>query len=252
MKNEIKIAIFGDSISEGIGKLKINYTIELEKLISNIYKKVKIDNYAHTGTTIKYLKTFEEEYKIKHYDIVIIGYGNVDGMLRPNLSSKYNIYKYLPNRYKKNGMLNPRPYYSNKIYKKIFQKIDSLIRWNLNRILLKIQGTTTLVSLEEFQQEYFNVIEKNFKNTKKIILLSTVKVSDKYFPGTNDSYEKYNEKIQILKYSYKNIKYIDLYNSLNKKEFFYEDLFHPNSNGYKEIAKLIYKEIKGSKINDKG
>ena len=243
MEKEIKIAIFGDSISEGIGSRKANYSKELEKIFFSENKKIKIYNYAFTGTMIDYTKKIKEKYEREKFDVVIVGYGNVDGMLRPNTKTKNNLYKHLPKRYKKNGMLNPRPYYSKNKWKKIFQKLDSLIRWNLNKILLKVQGSTTWITLDKFYKEYLEFCTFILNKTDKIILLSTVKVGEKYFPGTNNSYIKFNEKIKKIEQLNSKIEYLDLYNTLNEKELFFDDLFHPNQQGYEFIAKLIYNKI---------
>ena len=193
----MKIAIYGDSISEGIGKRKVNYSEFIKEGLSQKYQNIIIDNFAHTGTTIKYLDEVLGS-NITEYDVIIIGYGNVDGMLRPDIMHRPNYYRFLPSRYKQNGMLNPRPYYSSKYWRKIIQHLDSIVRTKLNKILLSCQGSTTWVSVEEFERIYKNNITKIkcSGEKKKIVLLSTVRVGEKYFPGTNLSYEKYNEVIR--------------------------------------------------------
>lgn len=236
----MKIAIFGDSISEGIGSRKYNYAKELEKIMKTDDNNIEIYNYSYTGTTINYIFSLNEWKNIK-FDLIIVAYGNVDGMLRPNLDKFPNFYKYLPKRYKKNGMLNPRPYYSKRWYKSLFQHIDSFIRWNLNRFLLKFQGETTWVSLKEFENKYSKIMCDFSNITNNIILLSTVKVSNKYFPNTNNSYVKYNEIIKRVAEKY-NCIYIDLFDQINEDEF-YEDLFHPNQKGYIHIANLLLEKI---------
>ena len=50
----MKIAIFGDSISEGIGSRKYNYAKELEKIMKSD-NNIEIYNYSYTGTTINYI-----------------------------------------------------------------------------------------------------------------------------------------------------------------------------------------------------
>lgn len=240
----MKIAVFGDSISEGIGKRKINYCAFLEAMFVSKFHNIEMLNFSHTGTTINYI--LEEKFfdcSRAHYDVVIIGYGNVDAMLRPSQKGKLNLYKHLPNRYKKNGMLNPRPYYSEKWYKSFFQHVDSWIRWNLNKFLLAVQGRTTWVSEDEFKENYELVIKKVMNCADSIILLSTVQVSEKYFPGTNQMYIKYNNIIQDISKKYPNIKYVDLFNNLSGKECFYEDMFHPSEKGYEHIANMIYDSI---------
>lgn len=237
----MKIVIFGDSISEGIGQRKNNYVLPLQSLLEKKIGKVEICNKAHTGTTVKYMADIMNEEEV--FDFAIIGYGNVDAMLRPDLSHKPNLYKYLPSRYKQNGMLNPRPYYSHVWYKKAIQHIDSAVRWNLNRLLLSIQGTTTWVSEQEFRIIYKECIERLVQNKCKVILLSTVKVKDRYFPGTNKMYSRYNDIINNFSEQYENCYFIDLYNKLDKPGYFFADGFHPNEKGYSKMAQYIFDNI---------
>ena len=239
----MKIAIFGDSISEGIGKRKYNYADLIPTYLDQkgIEESVEIVNFAHTGTTIRYLYDLSNTINFD-FDYIVVAYGNVDGMLRPDLMHKPNYFRYLPNRYKQNGMLNPRPYYSSRFFKSLFQHIDSLFRWNLNRLLLFLQGTTTWISTSEFANKLDELIAMMKNSNANVILVSTVKVSDKFFPGTNSSYEKFNEIIQRCA-SKNNCKYVDLYHMLDLKKDFYEDCFHPNIEGYKCIAELIVDNI---------
>ena len=239
----MKVAIYGDSISEGIGKRKVNYSDFIKNGLSQRYQNIIIDNFAHTGTTIKYLDEVLCA-NLVEYDVVIIGYGNVDGMLRPDIEHRPNYYNLLPSRYKQNGMLNPRPYYSSRYWKKFIQHLDSIVRTTLNRVLLSCQGATTWVSVEEFEKIYRNCITmiRCLGENKKIVLLSTVRVGEKYFPGTNRSYEKFNEVIRRISEQEKCI-FINLYDELSDYSLFYEDLFHPNIMGYKVIADKICKKL---------
>lgn len=239
----INIAVFGDSISEGIGSRKVNYCNCLHELLNNDYNAVIVDNYAYTGTTIRYIENIKEQWSGKWYDVVIVAYGNVDAMLRPNLHHTPNLYALLPSRYKQNGMLNPRPYFSKKWYKSIGQHFDSWFRWHLNKFLLYFQGTTTWVSESEFEKDYSIAVKKLKSISDNFIMLSTVHVSDRYFPGTNNSYMKYNEIIKSVSQQF-HAAYVDLYNLDFSPNEFYEDHFHPNEEGYKRIATTICDEIK--------
>lgn len=239
----MKIAIFGDSISEGIGKRKINFCSYLKTLLSISCNEVCIDNYARTGTTIHYLSNILNQ-SLDRYDIAVIGYGNVDAMLRPDRDHLPNYYNYLPSRYKQNGMLNPRPYYSTRWYKKIVQHCDSFIRITLNKILLNLQGACTWVSISEFYDEYLQCVRTLKKSgCANVILLSTVHVGDKYFPGTNDEYIKFNDSIRKIAGQEK-CAFIDLFSLMRDEKYFYEDLFHPNAEGYNKIAELINEALK--------
>lgn len=239
---EIKIAVFGDSISEGIGSRRLNYCTPLETKLNKTGIQTAITNFASTGTTIRFIETKESELKGKKYDYILIAYGNVDAMLRPDTNSKFNLYAHIPSRYKKTGMLNPRPYFSRVWYKSAIQHVDSWIRWNLNKYLLKIQGAITWVGPDEFRDTYQRAINMLHDCSGHIIMLSTVHVSEKYFPGTNEMYIKYNNIIKEIAAN-NQYAYVDLYDRLHDRSFYYEDEFHPNETGYQCIADLIAGEI---------
>lgn len=245
----MKIAIFGDSISEGIGQRKVNYCPALQSELAAQFADVQIENLAHTGTTIPYMESLLNELDAD-VDVVIIAYGNVDAMLRPNTAHKPNYYKYLPNRYKQNGMLNPRPYYSSKWYKSIFQHIDSIVRWNLNKLLLKLQGVTTWVSLNDFTQLYSKYVDSLLAKNVFVVSLSTVQVSNKYFPGTNNEYIKFNNAISDICKARDNCAFIDIYSNIVDNDLFYDDGFHPNEKGYQKIAEIISNTLQQRFKND--
>lgn len=239
---KIKIAVFGDSISEGIGSRRLNYCKPLEEKLKVAGIHAEIINFSYTGTTIRYVETIKSKFEKEKFDFIVIAYGNVDAMLRPDTNNKFNLYSHLPSRYKKTGMLNPRPYFSNNFFKSIIQHIDSWTRWNINRILLKLQGETVWVVPDEFENAYRETLLLLSHCADQIIMLSTVRVSDKYFPGTNGMYCSYNSIIKKLSETY-NCCFIDLYNSLSEKKFYYKDIFHPNESGYRLIADLISHQI---------
>ena len=240
MNCNVKIVVFGDSISEGIGKRKVNYCDPLQERLRMQSLDLEITNYAYTGTTLLYLR--DKLSDIEPAQVAVIGYGNVDAMLRPNQEHKPNYYQYIPQRYKRNGMLNPRPYFSSRWYKAIPQHIDSWIRWHLNKTLLALQGSTTWVAIDVFERTYRACIaDLRSKGCSAIVLLSTVRVNDRFFPGTNEMYQRFNEVIHCVAKDH-GCCFIDLYNLLQPDDF-YEDGFHPNPQGYRKIADAIGNDI---------
>lgn len=238
----MKIAVYGDSITEGIGQRKVNYCGYLQEMLSSRGTEAEVHNFAHTGTTVRYLEEILSG-SSERYDVSVISYGNVDGMLRPDTGHVPDYYKYIPSRYKQNGMLNPRPYYSSRVFVKALQHCDSFIRTTLNRLLLKLQGSTTWVSEAEFYEKYLNCVRRiKESGCKTVILLSTVHVKDAYFPGTNAEFVKFNSAIGEIAVR-ENCRFIDLFSRLNGPDPFYEDMYHPNAAGYRMIAELILKEI---------
>ena len=241
------IIIVGDSISEGIGQKKINYEIFLKKAMN----KYNIINMARTGTTIKYGNTISEEIIKLNPKYVIIFYGNVDAQIRANINGKKTkLINFIPNRYKKNGMLDPRPFYSKKWYRWIPDRLDNVVRFYIKKMVIHFEGTIQWVSIEEFEKEYTDFIIKLKENSIIPIIISTIFLDDDYFLNSNIEYEKYNNVLKKISQK-NNCIYIDFYSSLKKYvnnkgvwDLYSSDHFHPNEYGYKYLSYLISKKMK--------
>lgn len=242
-KKSLKIAILGDSISEGLGSKKYNYATELKK---NMEKELQVSceifNFSYTGKTIKYANEIKEKVKEINPDIIINFFGSVDGMVRPQ--KKLPIWSLIPKRYKENGMLDPRPFYSSNKVRSLFEHIDSFIRFRLKLFLIKTCGTYSIVEVKEFEKEYRLFLDF-FNKDQKMLLVSTVYIDEHFFPGSNANYHKYNVCIKKLANEY-GLRFIDLRPLQIKKdwnEIYNKDHFHPNKNGYSWYAKIFANEI---------
>lgn len=250
-----KVALLGDSITQGIGSKKVNYVEPLQKELGDDYI---IKNFAHTGTTINYAINMLEKLNEFSPDIIIVMYGNVDAQIRPNIYNNNIWCNIIPKRYKLNGMLDPRPFYSKKWYRYLPDRLDNMNRRIIRKYVEKTQGTCQWVSLEEFKEKY-NLFLKNIDNKNaKIYLCSMIKLNEKYYKGCNEEYKRYNSEIYKLAKKY-NHTYVDLYGYMEKvlnnykwNEIYYFDHYHPNSKGYELIATLLSTHIKGSKMNVSG
>ncbi|MEW4280519.1 SGNH/GDSL hydrolase family protein [Priestia megaterium] len=235
----MKIALLGDSITEGIGSKKINYAKYLQDKIPN----ATVMNFALTGTTISYGLSKLDDILEFNPDIVIVFYGNVDAM--PRLIENTLYYKILPERYKGLGMLEPRALFTRKRIKRFFQRLDSGFRYRLKNTLVKNFGYNQWTKIEEFENTYSLLLEGLGLNECKVIAVSTVPMCDKLFPYANIEYQKYNKVIENLSFRY-SCEFLNLYEYLkryDKKLIFLEDLFHPSDKGYDVIGQLLHEKI---------
>ncbi|MFP7442670.1 SGNH/GDSL hydrolase family protein [Bacillus infantis] len=239
----VRIAVLGDSISEGLGSKKYNYCPELRENVEEaLGVKCTIRNFAYTGKTILYANEIRENVAQFQPDIIISFFGSVDGMVRPKKKKPY--WYLVPNRYKQNGMLDPRPFYSRKFKRAIVEHIDSFIRFRLKLILMKLCGTYSWVDLTTFEREYRSFLDY-FKNKSKFLLASTVYLDDYYFPGSNDNFKAYNECIKNLSEEY-HCNFIDLrpmQRQFHWEEIYDSDHFHPSQKGYTWYAQVFGNEI---------
>lgn len=248
----MRVVLLGDSITQGLGSKKINFTDELKKRLA---PDDIVDNLALTGTVIDYAESILPQVLERHPDFAVILYGNVDAMLKPSRTGK--IYERLPHRFTINNgsMLLPRPFYSSRWYKRIGQHVENSLRTILRKIIFIIDGTEQWMPLEQYRTHYEKVCSELCSGAIIPIICSTVYIDDQLFPGSEKEYILYNE--WMLEYANKNgFEYIDLFKSLRdivKREgwvkYYNCDHFHPNEHGYMIIAKKIAESIEALKIS---
>lgn len=235
-----KVVLLDDSITQGLGSKKINFTQELQEQLGNGYL---IDNMAFTGTTIHYAEKILPEVMEKHPEYVVIVYGNVDAQIRPCRTGR--IFSHLPKRFQGGGMLMPRPFYSHTWYKRIGQKIENMLRKICSKLIYAVDGTEQWVPLGEFQEAYQNLVKELKKCKIKPIVCSTVYIDETIFPGSLTQYKLFNSKIEDIS-NVEKIPYLDLFSPLKDavddagwNSVYCFDHFHPNGGGYGVIASLI-------------
>lgn len=244
----MKIVLLGDSITQGIGKLKINYTEKLYEQLKKDYEDEIIDihNLALTGTTVKYAMGLLERIQEISPDIVVIMYGTVDLQVRPNMeTNKFGILSLTPRRYKDiKGMLNPRPFMSKRKGKRFLDCIDNIYRWIWKKIVVMTQGTMQYSDLDTFKAEYLQLLDS--LKEYKVIVCSTIYLDNKIY--TQKSLQNYEEANKFLEKS--NEFYVDLFSKQKDivradgwKSIYYNDHFHPNDKGYDIIARELEKMI---------
>lgn len=240
-----KYILLGDSITEGIGGRRENYA----QVIAQENQAV-VCNMSLTGSTVEYIGQLLEKIKDEKPTVIVIMYGSVDVQFRPNMEkNRFHVVSMLPRHYREiKGILNPRPYYSSHLLKRIVHHVDNIARAMLKKIVVATQGYHQYYSVEAFQKCYQEQLNKLVSEVPeaRIICVSTVPVDESIYPGTNREYQHANAIIQQIANDYKQACYVDVYTPLQrlvKKQgwnaAFFQDHFHPNSGGYLIIGQAI-------------
>ena len=243
----MNIILLGDSITQGLGSKKINFTKELQRYRMND----AITNFALTGTTILYVQEKMQDILQESPDVVIIIYGNVDAQLKPSRNGK--IFKNLPKRF---GHLDgsrilPRPYYSQIWYKNLGQHIENIIRSFFRNLIYFVDGAEQWVSIDEFKRVYETVWCLFRAANIRVLCCSSVFIDDKLFPGSNAQYMQYNDLIKHIADEI-GCGYLDLHSVFETEvtqqgwnSVYNFDHFHPNGKGYEYMAKWIDEALNG-------
>lgn len=262
MRN-ISIINLGDSISYGMGvsptQMEKRYIITFQKSFVK-GERPHLFDLSENGCTSKRayenISSFFSSNQFKEHQndrfIIVIGLGNVDAKLickdQPSSYAGINFYRLLPKRYQ-GANLDPRPYFSRKFFKCIFQKVESLVRVFIKRFLMWIQGTENIVDILEFEKYILIIIDLIYRNVSEfsIYILSTVPINHFGFKGSSESFKTYDEILRNISISRKNVIFVDIKNELETFKFdnsyFCDDGFHLKAKAHDLVARKLLDAI---------
>lgn len=249
-----RVYLLGDSITQGLGSRKVNFSGELARLLGPEYEVV---NLALTGTTIGHALDLLEDGKVcvppGESVVCVILYGNVDAQIRPN--SKGRVFPHIPRRYKGGGMLMPRPFYSHSLRKSLGQHLDNAMRRILSKLIVAVDGTEQWVPLDAFSTQYEKLLTNLTAAGISAVACSCVYIDERLFPDTPRQYAIYNEKICELASAF-GVPYLDIWSPFKRRvalggwdSVYNKDHFHPNGDGYQAMAQLIATSLRDSQAN---
>lgn len=237
------VYLLGDSITQGLGSKKVNFTGELADLLGEGYEIV---NLAYTGTTIDYALGLLDNGIIAPgggRSLCVVLYGNVDAQIRPNRMGK--VFPLIPKRFQGGGMLMPRPFYSRAWSKRLGQIADNVARRFFSSLIKAVDGTEQWVPLDSFKAQYGELLNRLRGMNMLTIACSCIYIDERLFPGTPNEYLAFNDAIRAHA-SQRRIPYVDMW-SIFKEEVeangwddaYNKDHFHPNGVGYGLMAEAI-------------
>ena len=142
-------------------------------------------------------------------------------------------------------MLMPRPFYSRSWGKHAGQLVDNAGRKVVSALIKAVDGTEQWVSLESFDKQYGQLLDRLCDMGVKPIACSCVYIDGRLFPGTPAEYLAFNKSIHSNAERCR-IPYVDLWSMFETEvksngwdNAYNKDHFHPNGLGYKLMAKVI-------------
>lgn len=239
-----KVILLGDSITQGLGSKKINFTEELRMRLGESWEVV---NLAETGTMIDYGLKQAESSEFNDASVCVVVYGNVDAQIRPNTHGR--MFKRIPARYQEPGMLMPRPFYSKELGKRFGQLLDNGTRLLLSSMIKLVDGTEQWNPIGEFGSDYAALVDGLSVKGIRTVCCSCVYIDNRLFPKCKEQYIAFNTEIERIAHS-RGAEYVDLFNLLARSveeegwdAVYNKDHFHPNAGGYQIIANEISQSI---------
>lgn len=238
------ICVLGDSIALGLG-VKGNpfasiLAYKLEKYTGN---PVQVHNLAKNGGQITESIQRLTDQILKNTDYLIVAHGVTEAILRP----KPNAMKWMPIRWRTPGWMDPRPYYSSQIWKRILQHTESSVRWRVKNLLMRMWGSAPWMEVEDFKKEIEDLTFRALESgTKHVIFMGGSWIDERFFPGSQSSLDRYatavNEFVETCDATDR-VHFCNPRSALLKWADYFPDHFHPSHSGHEKIAIELFKVL---------
>ena len=236
------IFLLGDSIAAGLGVAGCSYADGIEAKMRQARVEAKVVNLAGTANQLSSSLNRLVEITASQPEYVIIAHGTTEGIVRPAPESL----RFVPARWRQIGWLDPRPYFSRRLWKSLYHRAESGIRWRIKVTLIKKYGGHTLTSAEDFERMLTETVDTLLQQTSAtIILLTHNGIDERFYPGSLFSLSAYQKS--ILRVAAENrterVRVCDISHLLCQWSDFFADHFHPNANGHAKIAEALSQVI---------
>jgi GDSL-like lipase/acylhydrolase family protein len=232
----MRLVVFGDSIAAGMGARGRAFPILLAEQL-----EIELINFAGTASPVGW--TARHAGEVRSDDLVLVAHGSTEAILRPTDRAL----RLVPKRWRKPGWLDPRPYFSSRSVKRLGQRVESGARWRVKGALMRIFGATQWHTPERYEDELAELI---VRLPRPPIVLGTLPLDDRYFPGSRAEVERYS-KIGARVARRHGSKYVDLTGVCDEWEDFCADHFHPNVEGHKKISQTVRAQL-GTPVDEGG
>jgi lysophospholipase L1-like esterase len=241
----MRIVVIGDSIAQGLGVQERSFGgLLAHRLATSLGKPVRIVNMAGSARQITDSRKLLPELISMNPELIIIAHGTTESLLRPPDAAL----RYVPGRWRRPGWLDPRPYYSRRLLRRIGQKLESAVRWRVKLLLMRSFGGESWMTPARFESELSDYVRILLRSTTaRIVLLSPYGLDAAFFPGSPERLEQCRETIARIPWKFKNknrLFYVDVSQVCRRFDDYFADRFHPNEVGHERIAERLFETIR--------
>lgn len=234
----MRFGFFGDSIGAGLGVGEGRYPVTLSRML-----KADLHDYSHTGYTASdSLNAFRRH--PCQLDLAVIAHGTTEPVPRPKLEG----IPFVPERWKKLGWTDPRPFYSARMLRRLVEIVESGTRWRFKNLVCALRGPSYLMTRSQFISAMDSLIEevRGFSPTVRIVILTAGHVDDRYFRGARSQFRLYANAVRHLDSDLT----LSIEAFVRPWDDYLFDHFHLNQSGHDRVALGIVNECRNLLLTD--
>jgi len=202
-------------------------------------ERAEVKNLAYTAFQISDSSRLLPEIVQDRPDVMIVAHGITEALLRPPAAAL----RFVPPSWREKGGMDPRPYFSRRLVKRLGQKLKSAVRWRVKNLLMRRFGQAVWTEQALFEAQTHDFIHTLLAETEaRIVLLTHCGIDDRFFPGSSEALERYKAGLQRIaaeEAATRRVFLCDVSQALDRWDDFFADHFHPNAQGHAKIARAI-------------
>jgi hypothetical protein len=219
------LAAFGDSIANGLGSEGASYPRLLADRLGATYVDV-------TATSSQLSDCIRSRERAKGADIALIAFGITEAMIRPTPGSL----RFMPRRWRPAGWMDPRPYYSGRLAKRVPQRLDSALRWRMKVALIRLSGGMRWGEPTRYERELDDLVAWLLEQgTSTVVIVGRFGHDERYFPGSGPSADEFLEANRRVAHA-RGVLFCEGSGICRQWGDYLLDHFHPNELGHRRIA----------------
>jgi len=219
----VRIAMLGDSIAAGLGARGRQFPV----LVAEDLGAELMD----LSTSARQIRADDAD-AVRDATVVVIAHGVTEGILRPSTRAL----RCVPPRWRRDGWLDPRPFFSEQRCRGLSQRLESGIRWRVKSALLRVFGPEQWTRPEHFSAVLQAVVEGC--GAERVVLVGGFTLDDRFFPNSASELELYAAISRDVAAT-TGARYVDVAAACDRWEDYLADHFHPSQTGHRKIADAV-------------
>ncbi|WOF22261.1 SGNH/GDSL hydrolase family protein [Microbacterium betulae] len=218
------IAIFGDSIVEGLGVRGGRYA-DLVAARTGL----RLLDYSVSGSTVA---DSAERFRAEPADVAyaVIAHGVTEPIPRPRDAAL----RLLPRRYRRRGWMDPRAYFSRRRWKHVLERVESALRWRTKNVLMACAGSDVLLSIDDYERALRALVLMLEERGAVVLVLGPPHIDARFFPGAPEGQARYAAVAEKVAPHF-----VATQPGLKAWSDYFADHFHPNDSGHAKLADLV-------------
>jgi lysophospholipase L1-like esterase len=175
-------------------------------------------------------------------ELVVIFRGSLESIIRPAMVLDGDWPWWAPQSWRNYAAMDPRCYFSTTWWRKAKQRSVDALKQRARLKLLKLRPGKPLIDLEKFASYQTELLKRLRELGTRVIVLGLLPVDETRFPGSREHFRIVNARLKQIAEA-EGVEFIDWASSLNGRDLFYRDGFHPNAAGADALPRILREQI---------